>query len=275
MYYYGREAEVFVNTAFFFQGSSILLPADVPDADLDRGILPQRLEEFENSAASADQFETADLIKAVDISEKAALPPAWRAVPVRQSLQLLSGGLLEGKGPAGRLLRAFHIAQWRRESRFCGSCGTKNTDDPVEQARLCPSCGRLEYPRIAPAVITIVVNERGQVLLAHNKKFTTGIYSLIAGFNEAGENLEQTVEREIWEEVKIEVRDIRYIVSQPWPFPNSLMVGFSARYAGGTIRPDGIEIADARWWDRGSLPVLPTNGSVSRYLIGRWLEGTL
>jgi NAD+ diphosphatase len=174
------------------------------------------------------------------------------------------------------MLRAFHIAQWRRESRFCGSCGSPNGDaDSGELARQCPACGRLEFPRISPAVITIIINDEGKALLAHNKKFAPGVYSLIAGFNEAGESLEHTVAREIREEVNIEVRDIRYIASQPWPFPNSLMLGFAARYASGDIKPDGVEIEDARWFGRDALPGLPGLGSVSRYLIGRWLDGNL
>jgi NAD+ diphosphatase len=171
------------------------------------------------------------------------------------------------------MLRAYHISQWRADSRFCGSCGTKNTDAPDELARLCPACGRLEFPRIAPAVITLVINGTGEALLAHNKKFAPGVYSLIAGFNEAGESLENTVAREIREEVSIEVRDIRYIVSQPWPFPSSLMLGFTARYVSGSLRPDGIEIEDARWFPRDKLPLLPGGGSVSRYLINSWIHG--
>jgi len=170
------------------------------------------------------------------------------------------------------MLRAFHITQWRRESLFCGSCGTRNTWAPDELARLCPACGRLEYPRIAPAVITFITNDEDKALLAHNSKFTPGMYSLIAGFAEPGENLETAVAREIREEVNIEVRDIRYVMSQPWPFPNSLMAGFSARYASGTIKPDGVEIEDAQWFSRDNLPMLPGHGSVSRYLIEQWLK---
>jgi NAD+ diphosphatase len=124
-------------------------------------------------------------------------------------------------------------------------------------------------------VITIIINDRREALLAHNRKFADGVYSLIAGFNEAGESLEATVAREIREEVGLEVRDIRYIASQPWPFPNSLMLGFAAHYAAGEIRPDGEEIMDARWFNPDTLPNLPGFGSVSRDLINNWLEGKL
>ena len=227
-----------------------------------------------------DQFEIPDIsgtlpIRVIHIPPGMGLPAGWKAVPVRERLPFLSIGMTQGEGRAGRLLRAFHIARWRGESRFCGSCGARNIDSPEELARLCPACGRLEYPRIAPAIIVIVTNDNDQVLLAHNKKFTTGIYSLIAGFNEAGESLESTVEREVREEVNIEITDLRYIVSQPWPFPNSLMLGFSARHAHGEITADNVEIEDARWWSRDALPPLPGNASVSRYLINRWLEGQL
>jgi NAD+ diphosphatase len=173
------------------------------------------------------------------------------------------------------MLRAYHIVQWRRDAAFCGSCGAKNTDAPDELARLCPACGRREYPRISPAVITLIIHQDGRALLAHNKKFAEGVYSLIAGFNEAGESLEATVAREIREEVGLEVRDIRYVASQPWPFPNSLMLGFTARHASGEPCPDGVEIDDAQWFCPDRLPKLPGNGSVSRYLINSWLEGKL
>jgi NAD+ diphosphatase len=279
--------------AFFFQDDALLLPQDIPDSHMDRELPLDLLKEFERNAAgyNPDVFEipaveapapqtnqngtAANSIIAVNVASGAALPHFWRAVPVRQGLQLLAGGMIVGTGSFGRLLRAFHIAQWRRESRFCGSCGARNTDAPGELARLCPICGRLEFPRISPAVITIIINDEGNALLAHNRKFTPGVYSLIAGFNEAGESLEATVAREIREEVNVEVRDIRYEASQAWPFPNSLMLGFSARYVSGAIRPDGVEIEDARWFGRNDLPKLPGKASVSRWLINRWIEGTL
>jgi NAD+ diphosphatase len=143
----------------------------------------------------------------------------------------------------------------------------------MELARLCPVCGRLEYPRISPAIIALVITGDGRALLARNRKFTNNMYSLIAGFAEAGENLEAAVAREVREEVGLAVKNTRYEASQPWPFPNSLMIGFTTRYAGGTIRPDGEEIVDARWFRADKLPELPGKGSVSRFLIDKWLEG--
>jgi NAD+ diphosphatase len=261
--------------AFFFQGSSLLLPDDVVAAGMDWEIPLSHAADFPPPEPAAERAGSPDgEIYCVSIKAETHLPPRWQALPVRQAVSVLSGNAANGTIQNSRMLRAFHIAQWRQESRFCGSCGSRNTDSPDELARLCPACGRLEYPRIAPAVITIITNDEDKVLLAHNSKFTPGMYSLIAGFAEAGENLEAAAAREIREEVDIEVCDIRYRVSQPWPFPNSLMAGFSARYASGTIRPDGVEIEDAQWFSRDKLPMLPGPGSVSRYLIEQWLTGS-
>ena len=273
------------NSAFFFQGDLLLLPSGVPDSAMDREIPLELAKEFEEP----DIFEIPALgalpgsgipaITAVSVLPGQPLPSGWQSVAVRQVLHRLKDEVGEGKGfqenvSLGRLLRACHIAQWRKDSRFCGSCGTRNIDAPGELARHCPACGRLEFPRISPAAIVIITNGKNEILLAHNKKFSPGVYSLIAGFNEPGESLEETAKREIREEVNIEVKDISYIRSQPWPFPNSLMLGFRAGYASGTIRPDGIEIEDAQWFTKDNLPQLPGAGSLSRYLINCWMEGT-
>ena len=285
---------------YFFKGNSILVPPETPEAEIAEAVkgekVSQFLDEFPSSVGelkigyilntldsddeegdvfSIPPLEGSNKINVVMLLEKEA-PLGWKQIPLRQALNTIAGGTMaEGAGSQGRLLRAFHVAQWRVESRFCGTCGSRNEDAQSELARECPRCGRLEFPRIAPAVITIIINEKDQALLAHNKKFAPGVYSLIAGFNEAGENLEATVAREIREEVSLEVRDIQYVRSQPWPFPNSLMVGFKAHYTSGNIKVDGIEIEDAQWFSRDTLPLLPGNGSVSRYLIGLWLEGKL
>jgi NAD+ diphosphatase len=266
---------------YIFQGDKLLVSSDVPDARLDQPLALDALAGIQGSALTPFVFPSINntlppVISVVDIAPDTPLPASWRAVPVRQALSLTtSGASVDGKGFPGRLLRAYHVAQWRRSSVFCGTCGSRNTDAPDELARLCPACGRREYPRISPAIIILIINDNDQALLAHNKHFTNGVYSLIAGFNEAGENLEATIAREVMEEVAVEVKDIRYITSQPWPFPNSLMLGFTARHAGGSIRADGVEIEDARWFSRDALPKLPDHGSVSRFLINQWLAGAL
>jgi len=211
----------------------------------------------------------------VSVAVGQELPQGWRATPVRQVFAMEAHAIGEDTGLLGGLLRALHISNWRRESVFCGSCGAKNGDSPLENSRLCPACGRSEYPRVSPAVIVIVLNDNDEILLAHNKIFPQGLYSLIAGFNEPGESLERTVVREILEEVNVEVGGLRYIKSQPWPLPNSLMIGFSARYVSGSLKPDGGEIEDARWFAKDALPDIPAPGSLSRYLIDLWLAGSL
>ena len=266
--------------AYIFQGSSLVVPNETKDSELHK--------ENGFELVEAAGFNKLDdyLIPPLDEERggirfitipAGELPPGWKAVPMRQALTIITdGGIAMGRGASGRILRSYHVSIWRAESRFCGSCGAANRDaDTGELARQCTACGRIEFPRISPAVIFIIINDRGEALLAHNRNFTSGVYSLIAGFNEAGESLEDTIAREAMEEVNVELTDIRYIRSQPWPFPNSLMVGFTARYKGGEVRPDGTEIEDAQWFSRDSLPTLPGSASISRYLIELWRAGKL
>lgn len=167
--------------------------------------------------------------------------------------------------------RAFHIMDWDRTHQYCGKCGTPTTTSATERAKVCPTCGLTAYPRISPAVIVAVIKDR-DILLAHSKRFVNDMYSVLAGFVEPGETFEDCVHREIREEVGIDVTDIRYFGSQPWPFPNSLMVGFTARYAGGEITVDGVEINDAAWFSASRLPRIPGKISISRALIDWFIE---
>ena len=268
------QGNILNENAFFFQGDTLLLPEDFPDSAINSGLPLELSNDFDKN--TLDIFEipaldTPSVIRAVSVPTGTVLPSSWKGIPVRRVLTLLSASGDEG----GALIRACHIAQWRQASRFCGACGAKNTDVRGEAQRICPVCGQEEFPRICPAVIVAITDDKNRILLAHNKKFRTGVYSLISGFSEAGETLESAVVREIREEVNIEVRDIAYVKSQPWPFPNSLMIGFKARFLSGTIKPDGIEIEDAAWFSRDNLPELPAEGSLSRFLINSWLSGNL
>jgi len=166
---------------------------------------------------------------------------------------------------------ASHMLHWDRHSRYCGRCGTENGWHPKERAKLCPSCGSLQFPRISPAII-IMIQKEGEVLLAHNCRFPEGRYSLLAGFMEMGETIEQTAAREVREEVGIEIGNIRYIASQSWPFPDSLMLGLSAEYRSGDIKPDGIEITDAGWFNPDSFPSIPGHGTIARKLIDEYTK---
>jgi NAD+ diphosphatase len=162
--------------------------------------------------------------------------------------------------------RAVQIVEWGKTHRFCGRCGVPTESQGAERAMKCPQCGLLHFPRLSPAIIVLV--EKGdEVLLARSRRFPTGMFSVLAGFVEPGESLEETVVREVKEEVGITLRDLRYFGSQPWPFPHSLMIGFTAAYAGGEISIDPAEIAEAGWFTVDSLPPLPGKISIARKLI--------
>ena len=166
--------------------------------------------------------------------------------------------------------RAVQLVEWQRTHRFCGRCGIATEEAPGERARRCPSCGLLAYPRLAPAVIMLVECDDGRALLARNAMFPPGIFSCLSGFVEPGETLEHAVCREVREEVGLEVGDVDFRGSQPWPFPHQLMVGFGARYLSGEIVLDEQEIAEASWFTPEEAPVFPTNMSIAGRLIDEW-----
>jgi len=170
--------------------------------------------------------------------------------------------------------RALQIVGWDETHRFCGRCGTPTRRLEGERAKECPSCGLLAYPRVSPAVI-MRVTRGDEILLARGRRFPQPIYSTLAGFVDPGESLEECVTREVREEVGIEIAELAYFGSQSWPFPNSLMVGFTAAYAGGELVPDEEELVDAGWYTTESLPLLPPHGSIARRLIDSWLAEAL
>jgi NAD+ diphosphatase len=194
--------------------------------------------------------------------------PGGNFVDLRALLGLMSEPLL------GVASRASQVVEWDRNHQFCGACGHRTLPHPHGNARRCgdPACGLLHFPRISPAMIVLV--ERGdEVLLARSPHFPEGVYSTLAGFVEPGESLEQTVHREVWEEVGVRVRNLRYFGSQSWPFPHSLMLGFFAEYAGGELRLAPDEIEDAGFFPIGRLPKLfPGRTSVGNQLIAAHCE---
>ena len=167
--------------------------------------------------------------------------------------------------------RAYQIMQWDRNYRYCNRCGGLLAPKTDERAKVCPACGLVIYPRISPAIIVAVT--RGQeILLARGSRFPAAFYSVLAGFVEPGETFEECVQREIGEEVGLAVNNIRYFGSQPWPFPDSLMVGFTAEYAGGEINIDQKEILDAGWYTAAQMPLIPGTGSIARRLIDQFIS---
>lgn len=162
--------------------------------------------------------------------------------------------------------RASQLLDWRRDHRHCGRCGAPTTPKSGEFAMACAACNLLFYPRLSPAVM-VLVTRGDQLLLARSPRFPKDMFSALAGFVEAGESLEQCAQREVREEVGIEITNLRYFRSQSWPFPNSLMVAFLADYAGGNLSPDPAEIEAAGWFSPNALPVLPGPISIARHLI--------
>ena len=167
--------------------------------------------------------------------------------------------------------RAKQIVDWHRDHRYCGRCGTETADHGTDRAKECPRCGMVSYPRLSPSIIVLVRNG-DEMLLARNSNWPTGMFSTLAGFVEPGESIEQTVHREVHEEVGIDIANLRYLGSQSWPFPNSLMLGFHADYAGGDIVCQDDEIAEAHWFHYARPPNTPGGTAISGWLIQAFIE---
>lgn len=171
--------------------------------------------------------------------------------------------------------RAVQIIDWDRTNQFCSRCATPNQILSHERAKKCPNCGLTTYPRISPAIIVRVdrlLDGVPHLLLARNRNWRANWYSVLAGFVEPGETLEDCVHREVFEEVGLRLKNVRYFGSQPWPFPNSLMVGFTAEYASGEFVLEEEEIEDANWFTVDTLPNLPSSMSISRRLVDAFIE---
>ncbi|MDF2591187.1 MAG: pyrophosphatase [Clostridia bacterium] len=167
--------------------------------------------------------------------------------------------------------RASHLVNWSKNTQYCGRCGEKSLAKEGEHSKYCSKCGMLMYPKISPAVIVAITKE-DKILLAQNALNKAGFYSVLAGFVEPGENLEDCVRREVKEEAGIELKNIKYFGSQPWPFPDSLMLGFTAEYAGGELVLDTKELSDAKWFKADELPQVPGRLSISRKLIDWFVD---
>ena len=168
--------------------------------------------------------------------------------------------------------RSIQLSEWYKNNQFCGACGSKMQRHNTERAMYCECNNLLIYPKISPCII-VLVTKGEELLLAHNKNFPGAFYSTLAGFIEAGESAESAIHREIYEEVKIKVKNIKYYGSQSWPFPSQLMLGYHAEYLEGDITPDGEEIDSADWFNYRKLPQVPTgNISISGQLIESYID---
>ena len=171
-----------------------------------------------------------------------------------------------GAPHAATACRALGLLNWRAAHRFCGACGGPLAEHPAEMARSCAACGRTEYPSLAPAVI-VRVEKAGQILLAQHVQRIPDLWTCLAGYVEVGESLEECVRREVQEEVGLVVGDVRYVASQHWPYPNQLMVGFTAQWQAGELKLQPEELSAARWFDPADVPKIPPPGSMAYRLI--------
>ena len=202
-----------------------------------------------------------------ELDPKSEIPDGWELKGLRHLFSRLPEAMFWVAGAA------VQIVDWDRNHQYCGRCSTQTVDRSHERAKACPNCGLLSYPRISPAII-VLVQKGEQLLLARAHHFPPDRYSVLAGFVEPGETLEDAVRREVYEEVGLTIRNIRYFGSQPWPFPNSLMIAFTCEYAGGEIVLEQEEMADAGWYSAGALPRIPPRISIARQLID-WFVNNL
>jgi len=239
---------------FAFVRGQLLLP----ERD-DGGITPRPWPAFEAPAAAPHYLGRLDGLDcwALALPE----PPAgWRAVPLRAAM-------MQSPDPLMPLLgRAAQVLEWDRAHRHCGVCGTPTVLHPRDRARTCPACGHVAYPRLSPAMMALVWRGK-ELLLARSPTYAPGVFSALAGFVETGESLEECVVREVAEEVGVQVRNLRYYGSQSWPFPHSLMVAYTAEWAGGEIVPQADEIEAAAWFGIDALPAIPPRFSIAGHLI--------
>ncbi len=244
-----------------FHGDTVLLERTSDDAGVGLPTLSdlERLDVEKRFPMRVGQIDGYSVV-AWDLPSVSELPDGWRMEGVRALFGIVDEQLFTLLG------RGAHLIHWRRTSEHCGVCGSMTELDTSEQAVRCPVCGFLRFPGFAPSVV-VLIEDGSRCLLTHESTFQTGLFTCLAGFVEPGETLEQAIHREVHEEVGLEVTDLRYFGSQPWPYPNGLMVGFHARYAGGTVRKRDGELDEARWFDVAELPILPGSYSLARQLI--------
>ncbi|MCC2639561.1 MAG: hypothetical protein K0Q68_3280 [Moraxellaceae bacterium] len=241
-----------------FQGASVLVSEDDHSFPVLRDVAWLGLEELSRHYLGSLDGKAAFAVAAAQASQA---PSGFRFEDLRRLLGHADDRLFSLAG------RAFQILEWERNHRFCGRCGSPTVPHADgERSRLCPACGFSSYPRINPCVI-VAVTRGEEILLARAQRFNRPMFSTLAGFVEAGESVEETLHREVLEEVGVRVRNLRYFGSQSWPFPGNLMLGFHADYAGGELVLQEDEIAEAGFFHFSRLPVIPPRGSIAHALI--------
>jgi len=246
-------------------GELLALPA-AEGLQLPQGELPAELARGGTAAPLFIGFWNGRPCRVLALERETPLLPGWQAESLLAAEPALSIELLTLGGLAGQ------IRHWEGNSRFCSRCGSGMDRLPGEWGKKCRGCGYAHYPHIHPCVI-VLVRRGSEVLLTRKAEWPAGRYSLVAGFLDVGECLEEAVAREVLEETGILVQNIRYVGSQCWPFPSQLMAGFVAEYAGGDVVVEEKELEDARWFPVSALPVLPPKRSIARYIIDNYARG--
>lgn len=254
---------------FIFRNNRVALKQP-PELDRPLGFITSRDLLIARIELSEPHFVFVNDVKAPHLCCEAApsvqLPNSWVWVGLRE-IAMLAQHFSEFQ----QLCQAHQIVQWDKNHRFCGRCGKPTEKHLRERSRYCTECQLSFFPRISPSGIVIVKKE-DKILLARSPHFPPGVYGAVAGFVEVGETVEEAVIREVYEEVGIRIQRLQYQFSQPWPFPDSLMLGFTAEYASGEITIDGREIQDANWFGRDHLPKLPMKISIASALIHKILD---
>ena len=246
---------------FIFQNNNLLMLKDGATHSLPSASFMMTVKSHLRREHGFGEFAGAACFCA-EIDSDAALPPGVVAVSLRGALGLLDPDWYK---PA---VKAFSIINWDINHQFCSRCGNLTRHQPGSFERICNVCELTFYPRISPCMI-VLIKKDDHLLMARSPHFVPGAYGLIAGFIEVGESIEDAVHREVKEEVNIDIKNLRYFGSQPWPFPDSLMIGFTAEYAGGDIIIDNKEIEAAGWYRFDNLPGRP---SVSVSIASKLIE---
>ena len=242
-----------LSLAYIFQHQNLLVDQNL------------QLPEVEKLASDLPLHQN-DHVIARDLLENEAIPEGYQLVPIRELIQSWSTTeFLQAS-------RAVQLLEWRRNHKFCSHCGHATEIHSKEYAMVCPACSYHQYPRVQPCIITIITKGDNEVLLAKSAHNKSNMYGLIAGFVEVGETLEEAVQREAFEEVGLKLKNIRYMSSQPWPFPSNLMIAFHAEYDSGEIQLQVEEISEAQFFRFDQLPEIPFKGSIAHAMIMQIIE---
>lgn len=249
-----------VNSGFWIllQAGTVLLKEDAEQLALHQGRFPGEL----TKDISIVTFATLNgqPVHAATIPAGQPVPAGLVAEPFNAFRERIKPDIMTMAGIGKQILH------WQQMSRFCSHCNGQLLQLPETWGKKCAGCGNEHFPHIHPCAI-VLIRRDDQLLLIRKPEWPIGRYSLVAGFLDMGESLEECAIREAMEETGISIKNVRYVASQAWPFPSQVMMGFVADYASGDIKVDGKEIDDARWFTIGSLPSLPASRSIARFLI--------